>query len=76
VGIGKELDGPVAVTLAYGQYLVPLAMLELYFRLCEKGGPVAQLALAGTLILLTLCMAVGIVMAALFMWLPRIPSLT
>lgn len=44
----------------YGCYLVPLAVLEIYFRAKEHGGPVAKGAVATLLIVLSLAMAAGI----------------
>jgi len=44
----------------FGAYLVPLAVLELYFLAQARGGPSARLAMAGGLTLSTLLMGVGI----------------
>ncbi len=72
VGVGDELDGPFAVTWAYGQYLLPVAVYELYLRALDGRAALARLAAAGLIAALTLLMAVGTVMATLFMWLPRL----
>ena len=45
----------------FGAYLVPLALLELYFRTKERGGPNAKVAMAGGLYAATALMSVGIV---------------
>lgn len=45
----------------FGAYLVPLAILELYFRAKQGGGPVARSAVAAGLVLVTAAMGVGIV---------------
>lgn len=63
--------GPFLDFLSFAQYLLPLGMLELTMRVREHGGAAARLAVAGLLLVLTGAMAVGIVMAALGMWLPR-----
>ena len=63
--------GPFLVFLAFAQYLLPLAVLELYFRAQQHGSPRVKMAFAAGLASLTLLMAVGIVSATLMMWLPR-----
>jgi hypothetical protein len=72
VGVGEELDGPFAISWAYGQYLLPLAVYEIYLRAIDSGAAPGRLAAAGLISALTLLMGVGIVMATLFMWLPRV----
>lgn len=44
----------------FGCYLVPLAILELYFLAKAKGGPSAQRAMAAGLVVTTAAMAIGI----------------
>jgi hypothetical protein len=38
VGIGKNFDGPFVTTWFFGQYLVPLAVLEIYFFVKRNAG--------------------------------------
>ena len=64
------LTGPFITFLAFGQYLVPLAFLELYFR-AQQAGPAARYVMAGTLTILALMTAFGTFGAALGMWFPR-----
>ena len=71
VGVGEHLDGPFALTLAYAQYLLPLAVLEVYLRVKAASGTGARLATAAALLVLTAAMGVGIAGAFAFMWLPR-----
>ncbi len=74
-GIGIDWDtftGPFVYFLGFGQYLVPLAVLELYFRAHDRGEPGSQLAVATVIGALTLYMGLGIVTATMGMWLPRI----
>ncbi len=61
--LGGELSmaSPVFTVWNFGCYLVPLAVLELYFRAREKAVPGGQLAMAGGLVGLTALMSVGIV---------------
>jgi hypothetical protein len=63
--------GPFLSFLAFAQYLLPLAVLELYFR-AQDSGPRRQLAMAGGLSVLTLMTTAGITAAALMLWLPRL----
>jgi hypothetical protein len=65
---GKTFTGPLLTALAFGQTLVPLAVLELYLRSKTPG---AQRGLAVVLAMLTVVTAVGIVGATMGMWLPR-----
>ncbi|SDK21459.1 DUF2306 domain-containing protein [Microbulbifer yueqingensis] len=74
-GWGVDWDsftGPFLYALGFGQYLLPLAMLEWYFH-CQKreAGQGAQLAFVGAMVPLTAFMAIGIFAATMGMWLPR-----
>ncbi|OYW28460.1 MAG: hypothetical protein B7Z44_08345 [Caulobacter sp. 12-67-6] len=71
VGIGDDFDGPFVRFLAFGCYLVPLAVLELYFRAEAHRGSVGKSLMATLLTVLALCTAVGIFGAFMGMWLPR-----
>ena len=64
--------GPTLVVLAFGQYLIPLVILELYFRAQRSHSSIVRASMAATLFGLTLATAGGIVAAFLFMWLPRL----
>lgn len=69
----KTFAGPFLTALAFSVYVVlPLGVLELYFRAQRSGRPRAQYAMAGGLALLTLLMGVGIAAATAFMWLPNL----
>jgi hypothetical protein len=73
VGFDPEtFRGPALIVIAFGQYLVPLAVLELYFRARDRGGPRVQITMATGLSALTLLTATGIVAATLMMWVPRL----
>jgi hypothetical protein len=63
--------GPALVALAFLQYLVPLAVLQLYFRAKEGASPVGRIAMTGALVMLTFAMGIGIVVATMGMWLPH-----
>jgi hypothetical protein len=67
----KTFSGPFLSFLAFAQYLVPLALLELYFR-AQRGSARVQLAMAFGLGAATLVMAGGIAAAGAILWLPRL----
>lgn len=68
----QTFSGPFLTFLAFAQYLLPLALLELYLRAQQNRRRLVQLAAAALLTLATLVMAAGIAGAALVMWLPRL----
>lgn len=60
----KSFTGPFLTVLAFAQYLLPLAVLELYLR--SRGA-----AVAAVLAIASLATAGGILGATMGMWLPR-----
>jgi uncharacterized membrane protein len=70
----KSFTGPFLTFLSFAQFAVPLAVLELYFRVQQGRDPRAQLAMATGLGILSLMMTVGIAAAAAIMWLPHLQS--
>ncbi len=62
----KTFTGPFVYALSYAQFLLPLAVLELYLRARGR-----SMALALTLGLLSLATAGGIFGATMGLWLPR-----
>ncbi len=64
--------GPALVVLAFAQFLLPLAMLELYLRAQDSRRRRFRLSVAIGLGALTTVMATGIFAAAVMMWLPRL----
>jgi tetratricopeptide (TPR) repeat protein len=69
----RTLQGPFITFLAYGSYLVPLAVLELYLR-AQRSGARGRLAMAGVLVTLTVAMGAGIFAATMGSWVPRIKA--
>lgn len=72
-GVGIDFEtftGPFIYTLSFAQYLLPLAMLEWYFRCKSHEGQAGQLLFVVTLYTLTGFMALGIGTATVGMWLP------
>lgn len=76
-GIGidfKTFTGPFLTFLAFGQYLIPLAVLELYLYTHKRSGTHGRLAMTAVLLALTIAMGMGIYQASVKIWLPRIWS--
>ena len=68
----KTFQGPFLTFLAFAQYLLPLAVLELYFRAQASGNARARIAMTAGLGAATLVTATGIAAATAIMWLPRL----
>jgi hypothetical protein len=63
--------GPALTTIAFGQYLLPLAILQLYFHTQDRAGSRGRAVMATGLFASTLFTAVGIVAASMMLWLPN-----
>jgi hypothetical protein len=73
VGIDdKTFSGPFVFGWHFGQYLLPLAILEIYLRARDAGSAAARLTVAGGLLVVTVLMAIGIFLVTTKSWLPRI----
>jgi uncharacterized membrane protein len=68
----ESFTGPALTLLAFAQFLVPLAVWELYLRAQERGGPAARWAVAAGIGGLTLVTGLGVFAATMGMWLPRL----
>lgn len=74
-GIGIDMatfTGPAVVALYFGQMIVPLAFLELYFWAQSNSNRFNQLAVAVTVFVLTGLTAAGTFAATVGMWFPRV----
>ncbi len=56
----------------FGQFLVPLGVLELYLRARDRGRAPGRIAMAAVLFVLTVAMGVGIFAVTTRRWLPKI----
>ena len=56
----KTFSGPFLTFLSFADYLLPLALLELYFRAQRSTQPTARFAMAASLAVLTLATAAGV----------------
>lgn len=68
----KSFTGPFLSFLGFAQYLLPLAVLEVYLRVQDRGSAQARLAVAGGVMVLTLMTLAGVLAATMGMWLPRL----
>ena len=68
MGLGNKvgMGDPFLLFWVPGCYLLPLAVLQLYFLAKDRGGALARFAAAGGLVLLTLVMGGGIFAFAMF----------
>jgi hypothetical protein len=69
-------NGPLGEAFAtiwnFGQFLLPLGVLELYLRARDRGSVPARVAVAALLSLLSVATGVGIYFTAMRSWLPQI----
>jgi hypothetical protein len=65
------IKGPVLTAMTFGQYCVPLAILELYFWTQRRGTASARWAMATALAVITLIMASGIAAASVGLFIPN-----
>jgi hypothetical protein len=71
-GSTENFDGPYDFFVSFGHTLIPIAILEIYFRVQERSNGRNKILMGTGLILLTLLMAVGIFGAAQIFWLPNL----
>jgi hypothetical protein len=65
-------SGPALSVLSFAEFLLPLAVLELYFAVQRRGEGAARIGFSSGLFALTATMGVGIFAALMGMWLPNI----
>lgn len=71
VGIDMAtFTGPALWFIAYAQFLLPLAMLELYFAAQESANRVFKLAIATMIFVAAIATLAGAIAASLMMWFP------
>ena len=71
-GATNNLTGPTDVALGWASYLLPLAVLQLYFWTKDRGGAVIQSFMASGLIVCSIATAVGTFGAAMIFWVPTL----
>jgi Predicted membrane protein (DUF2306)/Tetratricopeptide repeat len=67
-------SGPFLTFISFAQYLVPLAVLELYLRTQDRPTVLRRTAMAAVLFVLTLAMGAGIFAVTAGVWVPTIKS--
>lgn len=70
LGMNNTLSGPADIVLQFGAYLLPVAILELYFRAQRSRSSATKRWTAGLIVLATALTAVGVAGAVAFMWGP------
>ena len=66
--------GPFLTFLSFAQYLVPLAVLEIYLRMQARTSAIGRFTMATGLFVLTVAMGVGIFAVTMGAWLPRVKA--
>lgn len=70
IGMNDSLSGPADIVIQFGAYLVPLAVLEVYFRAQGRQTRPKRVVSAGLLFLSAAFTAIGASGAIAFMWWP------
>jgi uncharacterized membrane protein len=70
----STFSGPFLTFITFAQYLLPLAVLELYLRAKESPAALPRMATAGVLFTLTLAMGAGIFAVTMGAWLPEVKA--
>jgi uncharacterized membrane protein len=70
----STFTGPFLTFLSFGQCLIPLAVLELYFRAQDNPGVLRRMAMAGLLFGLTLVMGAGLFALTTATWVPEVKA--
>lgn len=68
VGMTENLDGPFDTFNVFASFLLPLAVLELYFKAQDSDRPTPKLAMAGAMLVLTAVTALGVFGTGAIMW--------
>src|SRR5271156_2883402 len=67
-------SGPFLTFISFAQYLVPLAVLEIYLWTQDRGSAPGRFAMAGGLVVLTLALGAGISAVTMVAWLPAVKA--
>jgi tetratricopeptide (TPR) repeat protein len=65
-------SGPFLTFMSFGQYLVPLAVLEIYLSIQDRAGAFGRFAIAAVLFVLTLGLGAGIVAVTMAIFVPNL----
>jgi len=70
LGMNRTLSGPADILLQFGSYLIPLAVLEIYFHAQRSARSAVKYRAASLLIAMTVVTVGGVIGAIAFMWRP------
>jgi len=70
----QTFTGPFLTFITFAQYLLPLAVLEIYLSAQDNAGTLRRMATAGILFVLTLAMGAGIFAATMAVWVPDVKA--
>lgn len=71
-GVGDNLDGPTDVAIAFGAWLIPLVVLELYLLAKRAEAAWPKVATALLVVAAACATGIGVFGAVMGMWLPRL----
>src|SRR5579863_1452879 len=66
--------GPFLTFMSFAQFVIPLAVLEVYLRAQNQPGTVRRIAAAAMLFVLTLAMIAGLFAVAMAVWVPQVKA--
>ena len=66
--------GPFLTFMSFAQFLIPLAVLEIYLRAQGRPGALRRMATAGMLFVLTLVMGAGLFAVVMAQWAPQVKA--
>jgi hypothetical protein len=66
--------GPFLTFMSFAQFLIPLAVLEIYLRAQGRPGALRRVATAGMLFMLTLVMCAGLFAVGMTQWVPQVKA--
>ncbi len=66
--------GPFLTFMSFAQYLIPLAVLEVYLRAQDRPGALRRMAAAALLFVMTLVMGAGLFAVATAQWVPQVKA--
>ncbi|GAA0715767.1 DUF2306 domain-containing protein [Aquimarina litoralis] len=73
VGFDPEtFRGPFITFLGFGQYLIPLGILEVYLKVKDRKIPLEQWSMTMVLFISIIATGIGVFAATVGMWLPRL----
>ncbi|WP_298126051.1 DUF2306 domain-containing protein [Brevundimonas sp.] len=70
VGMSNNLSGPADIVLVFGSYLIPLGLLELYFRAGRSAHAAPKLLTAALVLVAAVFTAIGVFGTIALMWGP------